>query len=101
MQPPFGGTNPLLVAGWLFERTRAATMCRGALNEATRDPRRHVSALDPPADASRDGRHRPRDFEGRALKHRAAGSRGLAVRYARAPRAAIGARPHAARRAVR
>ena len=38
-------------------------------HEAKRNPGRHVSALDPPADASHYGRHRPWDIEGRALKH--------------------------------
>jgi hypothetical protein len=73
----------------------------GVSNEAKRNPGRHVSALDSLADASRYGRHRPRDIEGRALKHRAVRPRGLPVRDARARRTAIGARDHAARRVVR
>ena len=36
-----------------------------------------TSALDHAADASRTGRHRPWDIEGRAVKHCAAGARGL------------------------
>src|SRR6266568_8669248 len=127
MQPPFGGANPLFVASGLFERTRAATMwarmSRDAAwqvgrpsalrelgleprgiehgeyrNEATRDLGRHVSALDPLADPSHYGRHRPWDIEGRARKNCAARPRGLPVRDARARRTAIGARHHAARR---
>src|SRR5438270_5862098 len=61
----------------------------------------HVSALDPLADASHHGRHRPWDIEGRVVKHRAHRPRGLAVRDAGARRTAIGARHHAARRVAR
>src|SRR5439155_1978799 len=79
------------------ERNRA----RGLSNEAKRNLGRHISTLDPLADPSHYGRHRPWDIEGRALKHRTARPRGLPVRDARARRTAIGARHHAARRVVR
>jgi len=79
----------------------ARNRTQGVSNEAKRSLGRHVSALDPLADASRYGRHRPWDFEGRALKHCADRPRGLAVRDARARRTAIGARHHAARRVDR
>ena len=79
----------------------ARNRTRGVSNEAKRNLGRHVSALDPLADASRYGRHRPWDIEGRALKHCAGRPRGLPVRDARARRTAIGARHHAARRVVR
>src|SRR5437660_5432352 len=69
--------------------------------EAKHHPGCHVSALDPLADASHYGRHRPWDIEGRVIKHRADRPRGLAVRDAGARRTAIGARHHAARRVVR
>ena len=62
---------------------------------------RRVSALDPLADASRYGRHRPWDIEGRALEHRAACPRRPLVRNAGARRTALGPRHHAARRVVR
>src|SRR5437667_6399809 len=79
----------------------ARNRTRGVSNEAKRNLGRHVSALDPLADASHYGRHRPWDIESRALKHCAAHPRGLPVRDARARRTAIGARHHAARRVVR
>ena len=73
----------------------------GVSNEAKRNLGRHVSALDPLANASHYGRHRPWDIEGRALKHCVGRSRGVAVRDAGARRTAIGVRHHAARRVVR
>src|SRR5438309_6980279 len=50
----------------------ARNRTRGVSNEAKRNLGRHVSALDPLADAPHYGRHRPWDIEGRALKHCAA-----------------------------
>src|SRR5438552_10775225 len=79
----------------------ARNRTRGASNEAKRNLGRHVSALDPLADASHYGRHRPWDIEARALNHCAAHPRGLPVRDARARRTAIRTRHHAARRVVR
>src|SRR5438270_7453048 len=79
----------------------ARNRTRGVSNEGKRNLGRHVSALDPLADASHYGRHRPWDIEGRAVKHCAARPRGLPIRDARARRTAIGARHHAARRVVR
>jgi len=60
-----------------------------------------VSALDPLADASRNGRHRPRDFEGSALKHCAGRVSRAAVWDAGAFGKTIGQRYHAARGALR
>src|SRR5271167_1418911 len=70
-------------------------------NETQHHVNHRVSALDPLADASHYGRHRAWDIEGRELKHCAAHPRGPPVWDARAPRTAIGARHHAARRIVR
>src|ERR1700704_1953948 len=82
--------------------SQLATAARpGASDEAKRNLGCHVSALDPLADASHYGRHRPWDIEGGVIKHRADRPRGLAVRDARARRTAIWARHHAARRVVR
>src|SRR6185437_7846054 len=76
-------------------------LTRRISNETKRDVNHRVSALDPLADASHYGRHRPWDIEGRALKHCVGRSRGVAVRDAGARRTAIGARHHAARGVVR
>src|SRR5271157_2869697 len=70
-------------------------------NETQHHVNHRVSALDPLADASHYGRHRPWDIEGRELKHCVGRSRGVAVRDAGARRTAVGACHHAARRIVR
>src|SRR5438105_12099950 len=101
-----GAPDGTVISGRALSVARARIRPRGIehgeyRNEAKRNLGRHVSALDPLADASHYRRHRPWDIESRALKHRAARPRGLSVRYARARRTAIGARPHAARGVVR
>src|SRR5204862_429691 len=80
---------------------RHTNLTRRISNETKRDVNHRVPALDPLADASHYGRHRPWDIEGRALKHCVGRSRGVAVRDAGARRTAIGVRHHAARRVVR
>ena len=76
-------------------------LTRRISNETKRYVNHRVFALDPLADASHYGRHRPWDIEGRALKHCVGRSRGVAVRDAGARRTAIGVRHHAAGRVVR
>src|SRR5262249_42204051 len=60
-----------------------------------------IPALDPLADASRHGRHRPRDLERRALEHCADRPHGLPVRDARARRTAVRSHHHVTRRVGR
>src|SRR5215472_288807 len=80
---------------------RRLNLPRRMSNETQHQVTHRVSVLDPLADASHYGRHRPWDIEGRELKHCAARPCGPPVRDARAPRRAIGARHHAARRIAR
>src|SRR5579864_2825602 len=59
-----------------------SSLARRISNERKCEVNHRVSALDPLADASHYGRHRPWDIEGRVLKHCVGRSRDVAVRDA-------------------